>query len=138
MKFKFHSLVLLCWVAFGLPVLAAEHHSSLIDRWYGALMAVEREEIAALLAPNATVELKDIGVTQSGTEFVASLDEWADAIEGGSIRHKITADAPDTVVVTVCYRFTDNAMMTSESFVFAGRQIVSSIQETVATNCDGF
>ena len=120
------------------PAPAADLHSGLMERWYGALAVAEREEIAALLTENATIELTDIGVTQTGTEFVASIDEWADAIKGGSIRHRIDADSATTVSVTVCYTFTDNVMMTSESFVFADRQIMSSIQKTVATNCDGF
>jgi hypothetical protein len=120
------------------PAFAENDHSGLMTRWYDALVAVEREEISALLSNEATIELKDIGVTQSGAEFVASLDEWADAIKGGSIRHKITADGADTVTATVCYTFTSSAMMTTENFVFAGKQIVSSVQETIATNCDGF
>jgi hypothetical protein len=118
------------------PAFAEDGHSGLLDRWYDALVAVEREEISALLSPEATIELKDIGVTQTSAEFVASLDEWADAIKGGSIRHRIDSDGPDTVSATVCYTFATSAMMTTESFVFAGGQIVSSVQETVATNCD--
>ncbi len=134
-----HSLGLFAGLLiFVSPVWAADHHSGLMSRWYDALVAVEREEIAALLAPEATVELKDIGVTQTSAEFVASLDEWADAIKGGSIRHKIKADTADAVTVSVCYTFTSSAMMTSEKFVFADKQIISSVQETVATNCDGF
>jgi hypothetical protein len=120
------------------PALAEEDHSGLMTRWYDALVAVEREEISALLSAEATIELKDIGITQTSAEFVASLDEWADAIKGGSIRHKIIADGADTVTATVCYTFTSSAMMTTEDFVFSGKQIVSSVQETVATNCDGF
>ena len=120
------------------PAFAEDQHSGLLSRWYDALVAVEREEISALLAPDATIELKDIGVTQTGAEFVASLDEWADAIKGGSIRHKITGDSAETVSVVVCYSFASSAMMTSENFVFAGKQIVSSVQETIATNCGGF
>jgi hypothetical protein len=117
---------------------AEDDHSGLLNRWYDALVVVEREEIAALLNPEATIELKDIGVTQTSAEFVASLDEWADAIKGGSIRHIIRKDSQDAVDVSVCYTFATSAMMTKESFVFAGRQIISSVQETVATNCDGF
>ena len=117
---------------------AEETHAGLMSRWYDALVAVDREEISALVSPDATIELKDIGVTQTGAEFVESLDEWGDAIKGGSIRHKITADTADTVRVTVCYAFTSSAMMTTESFAFVDKQIVSSVQETVATHCDSF
>jgi hypothetical protein len=132
------ALVLLGFIFGNQPAFAADDHSGLLERWYSALVAVEREEIAALLSPEATLELKDIGVTQTGAEFVAGLDEWADAIKGGSIRHRIVGDSADNVSVVVCYTFTTSAMMTSESFVFAGRQIVSSVQETVATDCNGF
>ena len=138
MKNRLGLLFLTATIAVCLPALADDHHSGLLSRWYGALVAVEREEIAALLSSEATIELKDIGVTQTSAEFIASLDEWADAIDGGSIRHRIDADSPTSVTATVCYTFASNAMMTKESFVFAGRQIVSSIQETIATNCDGF
>ena len=137
MKKLFKSFAMLIALAAS-PAFAEDNHSGLLDRWYGALVAVEREEIAALLSSDATIELKDIGVTQTSAEFVESLDEWADAIKGGSIRHKITADSTDAVDVLVCYTFTSSSMMTTESFVFAGKQVISSIQETVATNCDGF
>ena len=120
------------------PVFAEDNHSGLMNRWYGALAAVEREEISALLAPEATIELKDVGVTQTTAEFMASLDEWADAIKDGSIRHRIESDSADSMSTIVCYTFVESSMMTRESFVFAGRQIVSSVQETIATNCDGF
>ncbi|MGL4405347.1 MAG: nuclear transport factor 2 family protein [Notoacmeibacter sp.] len=138
MKKRFGFVVSVSLVAIASIALAEELHSGLMERWYGALAAVEREEIAALLSQDATLDLQDIGVTQTGAEFVASLDEWADAIKGGSIRHKIDSDGTDTVSVTVCYTFAESAMMTKESFVFAGRQIVSSVQKTVAENCDGF
>ena len=131
-------LALLAFLLCVLPVLAQANHSSLLNRWYDALVVVEREEIAALLAPEATFELKDIGVTQTSAEFVTGLDEWADAIDGGSIRHKITRDSENEVVVSVCYTFASSSMMTTESFVFEGKQILSSVQETVATNCDSF
>jgi hypothetical protein len=133
------ALTLLCAALFSShPALAEDDHSGLLDRWYDALVAVEREEISALLAPEATIELKDIGVIQTNAEFVASLDEWADAIKGGSIRHRISNDSQNEVEVSVCYTFATSAMMTKETFVFSGRQIASSVQETVATNCDGF
>ncbi len=125
-------------LAAATPVVAAELHAGLMERWYSALAAAEREEIAALIAPDATVELQDIGIIQTGAEFVASMDEWADAINGGTVRHRIDGDSTDKVSVTVCYTFTDSAMMTHESFVFAGRQIVSSVQKTVATDCGSF
>jgi hypothetical protein len=130
--------IILTWLIAASPALAVDLHSGLMERWYGALAVAEREEIAALLSPDAIIELEDIGVTQTSAEFVASMDEWAEAISGGSIRHRIENDGVDTVEVTVCYTFTSNVMMTTESFVFAGRQIVSSRQKTVATNCDGF
>jgi hypothetical protein len=118
--------------------LAADVHSGLMERWYSALAAAEREEVAALLASDATMDLQDIGVVQTAAEFVASMDEWGDAIKGGSIRHRIDSDTADAVAVTVCYTFTGSAMMTNESFVFSGRQIASSLQKTVATSCYGF
>lgn len=129
-------LIYFCWLANA--AVAEESHAGLMSRWYDALVAVDREEISALVSSDATIELKDIGITQTGAEFVASLDEWADAIKGGSIRHKIITDSQDAVTSAVCYTFASSSMMTTEQFVFADRQIVSSTQQTVATNCDNF
>jgi hypothetical protein len=138
MKLQIAAAALLAALFQSGPALAEDGHSGLLDRWYDALVVVEREEISALLSPDATIELKDIGVTQTSAEFVSSLDEWADAIKGGSIRHRIDNDGQYTVSATVCYSFATSAMMTKEDFVFAGKQIISSVQQTIATNCDGY
>lgn len=138
MKKHLMCLVVLAGLAYVAPAFAAEKYAGLMERWYSALAAAEAEEVAALLSPEARLDLQDIGVVQSGAEFVASMDEWADAIKGGSIRHRIDAEGGQTVDATVCYTFTGSVMMTVESFVFEGGQIVSSIQKTVATSCHGF
>jgi hypothetical protein len=123
-------------MAVATPSLADE--ALLLDRWYQALAVADREEIAALLADGATIELKDIGVTQSRADFTGGMDEWADAIAGGTIQHRMEATSAGRVTALVCYRFTDNAMLTRESFALSATQIVSSVQETIAAHCDAF
>ena len=108
------------------------------DRWYGALEAADREEIAALLAPDATITLTDLGITQSRDEFVDSMDEWSDAIAGGSIRHRVVSADDTGAQATVCYTFTGNEMMTDERFTVRDGQIETSVQTTLADHCDGF
>ena len=110
----------------------------IFGRWYGALEAADREEIAALLAPDATITLTDLDITQSRDEFVDSMDEWADAIAGGSIRYRVVSADDAGAQVTVCYTFTGNAMMTDERFTVRDGLIETSVQTTLADHCDGF
>lgn len=111
---------------------------SIVDRWYQALLKADGPALSQLLADNATIRLDDIGVTQSKSEFIASMDEWQTAVKGANIRHKIEAEMGDTVVVRTCYDFPNNDMTTRETFTTSSGLIVANTQMTIGENCDGF
>ncbi|CAN7531422.1 DUF4440 domain-containing protein [Aminobacter sp. LjRoot7] len=111
---------------------------SIVDRWYQALLKADGPALSQLLADNATIRLDDIGVTQSKSEFIASMDEWQTAVKGANIRHKIEAEMGDTVVVRTCYDFPNNDMTTRETFTTRSGLIVANTQMTIGENCDGF
>jgi hypothetical protein len=117
---------------------AGEAEKQLITRWYGALSTVNRAEIADLLSDKAKITLGDLDIEQNKTEFVASLDEWEDAMKGSTIRHAIESDEAGTVTVTVCYKFPDNESLGREIFTFEGEKILTSAQETIAESCETF
>ncbi|MEO0495751.1 MAG: hypothetical protein AAF141_00065 [Pseudomonadota bacterium] len=77
-----------------------------VNQFYAALSEPVNEVAVGLkLAPDAQVELRDLDIQQTGEEFVESLGEWANVIEGGAIEHEI-ADVTDAVFeMNVCYRF---------------------------------
>ena len=107
-------------------------------RWYAALQASDEPAISALLADNAVILLEDIGIEQTKAEFVASLGEWRDAIDGGKVEFKIEATGAEGITTLVCYRFPESPMTVREVFTFTGEQIAKSTQAQVADNCDGF
>jgi hypothetical protein len=123
------------WSGFA---MAGNAEKAVLERWYTALGNVDRPTIANLLAENAKITLGDLDIEQSKAEFVASLDEWADAMKGSTIRHGIEKDEDGLVTAIVCYKFPDNESLTREVFAFKGSQIESSEQETVADSCAEF
>ncbi|MDR7221317.1 DUF4440 domain-containing protein [Aminobacter aminovorans] len=121
-----------------LATAGAVAQESVVDRWYQALLKADGPALSQLLADNATIRLDDIGVTQSKSEFIASMDEWQTAVKGANIRHKIEAEMGDTVVVRTCYDFPNNDMTTRETFTTRSGLIVANTQMTIGENCDGF
>ncbi len=131
-------LALAFLLASSLTLHAGEAEKQLIDRWYGALSTVNRTEIADLLSDKAKITLGDLDIEQNKAEFIASLDEWEDAMKGSTIRHAIDSDEAGNVVVTVCYKFPDNESLGRETFTFESGKILSSAQETIAESCETF
>ncbi|GAA2835148.1 uncharacterized protein DUF4440 [Aminobacter aminovorans] len=121
-----------------LAAAGAIAQESIVHRWYEALLKADGPALSQLLADNATIRLDDIGVTQSKSEFIASMDEWQAAVKGANIRHKIEAEMGDTVVVRTCYDFPNNDMTTRETFTTKSGLIVANTQMTIGENCDGF
>ncbi|MCB1419697.1 MAG: hypothetical protein KDJ74_12175 [Notoacmeibacter sp.] len=121
-----------------LPQAAAAGPAETLKSWYAMLQAGSDMRIAALLADNAVIVLEDIGVEQSKDEFVESLDEWKDAIKGGSVEWKMEKQSGDSATALVCYRFAEAPMTVREVFSFSGDLISRSVQTQVADNCDGF
>lgn len=111
---------------------------ALVARWYAALEKADGEALAALLAPEATVTLHDLDIVQDRAEFLASMEEWADAIAGGSIRYRIEQDDERTAAVLVCYRFTGSEALVRETFGFRDGLVSGNTQAAVADDCSGF
>ncbi len=120
----------------AMPAIAGPDET--LSRWYAALQASDEPAISALLSDNAVILLEDIGIEQTKAEFVASLGEWRDAINGGTVEFKLEAAEGDGATTLVCYRFPDSPMTVREVFTFTGEQIAKSVQAQVADNCDGF
>ena len=118
--------------------MAGEAEKATIDSWYKALIAVDRTSFANLLADNAKITLGDLDIVQTKAEFIASLDEWEDAMKGSTLRHTVETDAEGLVTVSVCYIFPDNESLTREVFGFTSGRISSSEQETISDSCAEF
>ncbi len=106
-----------------------------VERWFVALGGVDRSEFKKLIADNALINLKDLGVTQTKNEFIASLDEWAVATKEASVVYRYQAITNDNAVVQVCYRFKYNETLNVEKFTFSNEKITSSVQEKMGDNC---
>ncbi len=131
------SALLFTTIAFA-SASAGEPEKAIADRWYSALASVNRVEIAELLADNAKITLGDLDIEQTKVEFVASLDEWEDAMKGSTIRHFIESDENGVLTVLVCYKFPQNESMGREVFSFDDGKILTSNQETIAISCADF
>jgi hypothetical protein len=123
---------------------AADDHTQVLTSWYQALsLDVNSQAISSILAPDAVIDLKDLGIVQTKDEFVESLSSWEDAIEDGSIAFKLDEAMTSDQMVTslVCYTFASGSsgqMMTKEIFEFENNQITKSVQPTLSDTCEGF
>lgn len=122
-------------IAPALPALASGSNT-LIDQWYDALRNGDKAAIETLLMPSAVIELRDLGISQTGSEFVDSFDEWLDVNEGAEILVRPAAGI--TGAYEVCYRFAANEVLMRESFSLSGERISGSVQEEIATGCGTF
>lgn len=138
---RLRSVVSALVLALLLPVSAALAQNAVLDRWYTALFDVNRVAIADLLADDATIKLEDLGVTQTKAEFIEALDEWEEIVKTADLAWQLEDSTPadqTTASVLVCYQFPDNAMLIRETFGFRGSKIISSVQTTVADDCEDF
>jgi hypothetical protein len=124
----------------GCSAFAADSTSSLMARWYQSLEAADAEALGVLLTDDAVITLQDLDISQNKSEFLSSMDDWVDAIEGGSISHKMAeagnAEADtNEIKVTVCYRFKANEQLNTEAFIVENGQIKSSTQTKIADSC---
>lgn len=129
---------LLSTLALTLSALPAAADEALVERWYQALLAVDRNGLSSLLADDATIKLTDLGVEQSKSEFIASMDEWQAAVDGAAIHHRIVETQGAVTTVLAYYDFPGNDMLMQETFTISGSLIVENTQATVAENCDSF
>ncbi len=101
-------------------------------------MQPDRAALAAMLAEDATITLEDLGISQTRDEFIASMDEWEDAVKDASEEHRLDSTVGDATTMLVCYRFAGNDLLMRERFVFDGDTITQSTQTTVAEDCGQF
>ncbi len=109
-----------------------------LAQWFDALRTTDREALADLLADDARIVLNDIGIEQTKEEFLGSLDAWEEATGSGTdIRYRVEEELGAETVVTVCYDFPGNSVLTSERFLIEGESIRESNQTQIAESCDG-
>ena len=121
-----------------LPAVADDAHNAIIESWYSALGTADRAVFDRILADDATVILEDIDTIQTKDEFLASLDEWKNAVRSARVRHRIGGVEGDTTTVFVCYQFPANTTYTREIFNFRNGRIIESAQSSLGEACEGF
>ncbi len=121
------------------PIASAQqNNSAIIEKWYTALTAVDRAAFESLISDSAVIELQDIGIKQTKSEFIESLDEWEDAMKGATIRHKIETEPGGMVSVRVCYTFSGNESLNREDFKIEAGMVLESVQAKIADSCEAF
>ncbi len=103
--------------------------------WFQALRVTDRDVFAAVIAEDAVIELRDVGISQSKSEFIEALDQWETAAKGVVITPTLLEKRPRTVVLQVCYRFSGNDQLNREIFSFHYGQITGSVQEMIGEVC---
>ena len=106
-----------------------------VERWYVALGGVNHREFRELIADDAKIVLKDLGVEQTKQEFISALEEWENATRDANIVYRYEAIADGTASVLVCYRFKSNEQLNIESFTFSNGRITGSVQDLKGTDC---
>lgn len=124
-------------LALTLPALA-DDAPALLERWYSGLATADRTVFDDLLADDARVILEDIDTVQTKDEFLASLDEWKNAVRGATVRHRIGHSENGMVTVFVCYQFPNTTTYTREIFSFRDAKIIESAQSAIGEACEGF
>ncbi len=112
--------------------------SSEVQAWFVALTKVTHPGFKKLIAENAKIELRDLGITQTRQEFLDSLDEWEDATKGAILLTQMVSSKDGIDIVRVCYRFENNEQLNRETYHYAGGKITSVIQELISKECEGF
>lgn len=127
---------MLLMAAFGATAQDDVRNIALAKAWYDALQAADAEALGAMLAPQAEIVLPDLDLSQTRAEFIESLDEWKDAIEGGTIRHRIDRNAATAIALTVCYAFQSGEFLAAELLELdAEGRIARSTQTGIGEAC---
>jgi Domain of unknown function (DUF4440) len=114
---------------------SAENAEALVEKWYAALEKADGAAFETLIADDAVITLSDLETDQNKREFIESMDEWQDAMQGASIRHKIENSTTDTASVLVCYAFPGNETLGRETFRVEGGKVRESVQTTIGDSC---
>ncbi|XHB99333.1 nuclear transport factor 2 family protein [Nitratireductor sp. ac15] len=107
--------------------------------WFDALRTADQQALSDLLSDDARIILNDIGIEQTKEEFLESIDAWEEATGNGSgIRYRVDEETNDEAVVTVCYDFPSNSVLTNERFIIREAKIKESRQTQIGESCDDF
>ena len=115
------------------PEMSAE-----VQAWFVALTKVTHPGFKKLIAEDAKIELRDLGIIQTRQEFLDSLDEWEDATKGAILLTQMISSKDGTDIVRVCYRFKNNEQLNRETYQYTDGKITSVIQELIGKECEGF
>jgi Domain of unknown function (DUF4440) len=127
------AVFLICMISTAAP--ADDTAGAVVEKWYAALAAVDRPVFEELIADDAVITLNDLETDQTKREFIESLNEWQDAMQGASIRHKVETSTPDTASVLVCYTFPGNESLGRETFRIESGKVRESVQTTIGDSC---
>jgi hypothetical protein len=116
----------------------AQEMPAMVGKWFDALRSADRNGFEAILAGNAEIDLRYLGIVQTRAEFIESLDAWGEAIKDGEVLTRTISAEADTVIVDVCYRFPSNEKVNRETFTLESDKIARVVQEESAQTCQGF
>jgi len=109
-----------------------------ISNWYQALQLGDAEMLSIIMAEEATIELRDLGITQTRTEFIDAFDQWLDLNRDARILTRQASASDEEVIAEVCYRFASNESLHREAFSLSDGLITGSVQEKLGDTCTGF
>lgn len=115
------------------PEMSAE-----VQAWFVALTKVNHPRFKKIIAEDAKIELRDLGIVQTRQEFLDSLGEWDDATKDAILLTQMISSKNGQDVLEVCYRFKNNEQLNRETYKYADGKITSVVQELVGTKCTGF
>jgi hypothetical protein len=109
-----------------------------VGKWFESLRTADRNGFEAVLAGNAEIDMRYLGIVQTRAEFIESLDAWGDAIKDGEVLTKTISANATTAIVDVCYRFPSNEKVNRETFTLESDKIIRLVQEESAQTCQSF
>jgi len=97
-----------------------------------------QQSVASRLTSAATIELTDLGVTQTAEEFVDGLELFHEALDGGALAWRVEPadDSDGEFSALVCYSFSSNSVLNRETVVLENGMISEIRQTPVADHCD--
>ena len=125
-------------ISFAQDAVNEPEMSGEVQAWFVALTKVTHPGFKKLIAEDAKIELRDLGIIQTRQEFLDSLDEWEDATKGAILLTQMVLSKDGTDIVRVCYRFENNEQLNRETYHYADGKITSVIQELIGKECEGF
>ncbi|MBL1405265.1 MAG: hypothetical protein COC17_01760 [Hyphomicrobiales bacterium] len=106
-----------------------------VQSWFDGLRTANAATFEEILTHNALIELGDLGISQTKSEFIASLDEWKHVHKGTVINTKLASSENALIEVNVCYKFPSNEVYNRETFELIDGKISKSIQEKISNTC---